>query len=761
MSATPPRGAERAAERRTARAPERSTARAVEPAADSPVAPGGDVHLPAATTPAGPVHGGGPLGWFAALPGATRDVLTFASLLGGVFALMTTSVVLAPAGSHVAAWWPASGLSVVALLWTRGTRRWLMAAGLLAVSVLANLLGARTLAVSAGYAVSNLLETVVVTLLLLRAGGARSALATMAGLGKFLQACTAGAAVIAVGAGVTASVSEGADAFAVGRAVGASHAAALLLVLPWFLGSSPAPERRRTERVAQWVVLVAVVVAVFAPTQSLPLAFVPFVPLMWGAVRMGQRTVYGQLVTAGVLATLLSALGGGPFAHLSSGRPPEVVSSLVQAFVVCAALLVLPLSVAIRQRQETMTELQRSEALFRHGFNGARVGMLLLDRDGGALRIVEINAVALRLLTGDDGRTEDDLLGQSWSQLLDPLSALVVDGVLTSAGSSVVPDAHGWQGEVQVARPSRAWLEVTLSPLTEYSGTLYTAQLVDVTERRAAEEQLRSALEKERRAVERLTELDQAKDDFVTNISHELRTPITSVIGYAEMLAAGDAGDLDRLQLGMVEKVQRNAGRLLSLIEDVLAVSKVDAGSFSFTLARVDVRSCAWQACESLEKQALDADLRLAVAAPSGGIHVLGDAAQLERALINLISNAIKFTPAGGTVTVRLRVGIGEVRIAVEDTGMGVPEVEAHRLFERFFRSSTAQSEAIQGTGLGLTIVSSIAHAHHGEVGYAPRPGGGSVFSITLPLADGPQKADPVDAVPVEDATGADPTYSR
>ncbi|EBM0725765.1 hypothetical protein XE97_25790, partial [Salmonella enterica subsp. enterica serovar Senftenberg] len=103
----------------------------------------------------------------------------------------------------------------------------------------------------------------------------------------------------------------------------------------------------------------------------------------------------------------------------------------------------------------------------------------------------------------------------------------------------------GWQGEVQVVRPSRSWLEVTLSPLIEYSADLYTAQLVDVTERRSAEEQLRSALEKERRAVERLTELDQAKDDFVTNISHELRTPITSVIGYAEMLAAGDAGDLD------------------------------------------------------------------------------------------------------------------------------------------------------------------------------------------------------------------------
>ena len=286
-----------------------------------------------------------------------------------------------------------------------------------------------------------------------------------------------------------------------------------------------------------------------------------------------------------------------------------------------------------------------------------------------------------------------------------------------------------------MARPSRAWLEVTLSPLAEYDGDLYTAQVVDVTERRAAEARLRSALDKERRAVERLTELDQAKDDFVTNISHELRTPITSVIGYAEMLSEGDAGDLNRLQLGMVEKVERNAGRLLSLIEDVLAVSRVDAGSFSFTTAEVDVVHCAWQACEALEKMSSDAEVTLTVVAPHDPVFVTGDRGQLERALLNLGSNALKFTPAGGRVTVR--VGITEddlVRIAVEDTGMGVPEGEAHRLFERFFRSSTAQSEAIQGTGLGLTIVSSIAHAHHGDVNYSPRPGGGSVFTITLPL---------------------------
>jgi signal transduction histidine kinase len=133
------------------------------------------------------------------------------------------------------------------------------------------------------------------------------------------------------------------------------------------------------------------------------------------------------------------------------------------------------------------------------------------------------------------------------------------------------------------------------------------------------------------------------------------------------------------------------------------------------------------------------------VALPQGPVQVVGDRAQLERALINLVSNAVKFTPPGGEVTVRVRRGTDAVTVAVEDTGMGVPEDEAHRLFERFFRSSTAQVNAVQGTGIGLTLVASIAHAHHGEVGYEPRPGGGSVFSVTLPHGELPreQEAEP------------------
>ena len=433
-----------------------------------------------------------------------------------------------------------------------------------------------------------------------------------------------------------------------------------------------------------------------------------------------------QLLTPGLLATLLTSAGGGAFGHLGQSRSPEVVTALVQAFLVCSALLVLPLSVAVVQRQETLAALTRSEALYRHGFNSALLGMLLLRRHGDVLVVEEVNAVALRLLTGGDGRDEDDVVGSRWGEFF--LGGVPAEGPRDDSGQ-----AQAWHGEARVAAGPRPWVQVSLSPLVEHSEDLFTAQLVDVTGRREAEDHLRAALDAERVANEQLTELDRAKSDFVTNISHELRTPITSVIGYAEMLASGDAGDLDRVQLSMVEKVQRNATRLLALIEDVLAVSRVDAGSFTLTLEEVNLRAVVWQACEVLDTQARDAGVTVRVALPHGPVQVVGDKAQLERALINLVSNAVKFTPPGGEVTVRVRRAPDAVTVAVEDTGMGVPEDEAHRLFERFFRSSTAQVNAVQGTGIGLTLVASIAHAHHGEVGYEPRPGGGSVFSMTIP----------------------------
>ncbi len=662
------------------------------------------------------------------------DAIIGLAFLGLVFFLMTSSVVLAPPGSSVAAWWPAAGVSVAAVLWAPRRRLWVMALGIAATSFAANAVGGRPAALAAGFAVANTAEAVTVALMLGSGGSSKVRLATMDDLARFVRAAAVGSALIGAIAGLSVWLFVDGDGFGTARAASASHGAAQLIVLPCFLATTATRGRSRAEVVGQWVVVVAVTSAVFAPHQDLPLAFAPFVPLMWGAVRMGQRTVSLQLLAVGIIASMLTSASGGPFGHLYGlgSLTPETVTALVQAFLVCSALMVLPLSVAVRQRQEAMAELARSEALFRHGFTEALLGMLLLRRVGTQLRIVELNEVAERLL-GDapDSEGSPSLLGHSWTELLPRPTQ---DAVASALAEMATGHVSGWHGETSLEGQDDRWLEVTLSPLGTQDADLYTAQLVDVTQRTLANERLRSALDTERRAVEQLTELDRAKNDFVATISHELRTPITSVIGYAEMLALGDAGDLEPTQQGMVEKVQRNAERLLSLIEDVLTVSRLEAGSFQLAPEAVDLSAAVRRAVDAVETQVSERDLGLEVAAPPVPVQVTGDREQLERVVINLLSNAVKFTPPGGRLGVSLSTTPTHALVSVEDTGLGIPPDEAHRLFERFFRSSTAQDHAIQGTGLGLSIVNNIVRLHQGEVHYRPRPGGGSVFEVRLPL---------------------------
>jgi two-component system phosphate regulon sensor histidine kinase PhoR len=241
---------------------------------------------------------------------------------------------------------------------------------------------------------------------------------------------------------------------------------------------------------------------------------------------------------------------------------------------------------------------------------------------------------------------------------------------------------------------------------------------------------------REREMVHRLRDLDQAKSDFVASVSHELRTPLTSIRGYVEMLRDGDAGELDAEQQRMLEVVQRNADRLLALIEDLLTLSRIESGAFRVARIPVALDGVARATVEELRPQASDRGVEL-VADVAGEVPaILGDSAQLERVLLNLLSNAIKFTTDGGRVIVRVRPCGPAVQLQVEDEGIGIPEAEQARLFSRFFRSSTAQERAIQGTGLGLVIVKSIVEHHGGEIAVRSQPGVGTTFTVLLPAAE-------------------------
>jgi two-component system, OmpR family, phosphate regulon sensor histidine kinase PhoR len=244
--------------------------------------------------------------------------------------------------------------------------------------------------------------------------------------------------------------------------------------------------------------------------------------------------------------------------------------------------------------------------------------------------------------------------------------------------------------------------------------------------------------EREREMVQRLQELDQAKSDFVATVSHELRTPLTSICGYVEMLRDGEAGELQSGQERMLGIVQRNADRLLTLIEDLLTLSRIESGSFRVERAPVAMDGVVESTIAEFRPQASARGVELeADVAPDLPV-VLGDSSQLERVLFNLLSNAIKFTLDGGRVVVRLRRSGQSVELEVQDEGIGIPEGEQDQLFSRFFRSSTSQERAIRGTGLGLVIVKSIVDHHGGEIAVKSRPGEGTTFTIRLPVAPEP-----------------------
>jgi len=246
--------------------------------------------------------------------------------------------------------------------------------------------------------------------------------------------------------------------------------------------------------------------------------------------------------------------------------------------------------------------------------------------------------------------------------------------------------------------------------------------------------------ERERDMVGQLRQLDEAKDDFVSTVSHELRTPLTSIVGYVEMLRDDEA--VTPTQDQMLTVIERNSDRLLALIDDLLTLSKLQSGPFELRFDPLDVAPLVQTAVQSIEPIVTGRAIDLDVVVPDGVPRVAGDAGQLERVLLNLLTNAVKFTPDGGRVSLAVsrpqpsESGVDDVvTFAVSDTGIGIPEEEQDRLFTRFFRSSSAQAAAIQGTGLGLVIVKSIIDRHHGSVSVASAPGEGTTIEFTVPVA--------------------------
>jgi signal transduction histidine kinase len=234
--------------------------------------------------------------------------------------------------------------------------------------------------------------------------------------------------------------------------------------------------------------------------------------------------------------------------------------------------------------------------------------------------------------------------------------------------------------------------------------------------------------------VTQAREVSRLKDEFVGLISHELRTPLSSILGYLELMKDDEEHPLSEEQMQYLGVAERNAHRLLRLVGDLLFTAQVESGKFPLDAQDVAVEHIVTSAVESARPAANAAGITLIEEVEDSTPVTHGDPLRLGQACDNLISNAIKFTPRGGTVTVTLkRIGQTAV-ITVRDTGMGIAESELDQLFARFFRASSATRNAVPGVGLGLTITKAIVIAHNGAMDVESEEGVGTCFSVTLPL---------------------------
>lgn len=243
--------------------------------------------------------------------------------------------------------------------------------------------------------------------------------------------------------------------------------------------------------------------------------------------------------------------------------------------------------------------------------------------------------------------------------------------------------------------------------------------------------------EREEQLVAELQALDRAKTGFLASASHDLRTPLTSVIGYVEMVQDGEAGPVTDKQAQMLATISRNVHRLGNLIEDMLTISKIELGAFSSDLQPVDLARLIPDPVDIVMPSAAAAGLTFEVACPEEGLPVEGDASQLERVVMNLLTNAVKYTPSGGRVALTATSAGGHAVVAVQDTGIGIPEEEQPSLFTPFFRASNAVDRAITGSGLGLSIVRSIIEQHHGDIELRSGRDQGTTVTVRIPLRHG------------------------
>jgi PAS domain S-box-containing protein len=329
-----------------------------------------------------------------------------------------------------------------------------------------------------------------------------------------------------------------------------------------------------------------------------------------------------------------------------------------------------------------------------------------------------------------NGYSADEVIGRHFSifytdeDLTDGKPARELE-IATATGKY---EEEGWRLRNDGAR---FWASVLITALFDDSGKLIGFAKVtrDLTERRIAEQR---ALEDARRVAE-MEAANRTKTEFLATVSHELRTPLNAIAGYVDLLTMGVRGPVNEQQREDLERIRRSQQHLLSIINDLLNFSRVEAGRISYQIESVNVGDAVDTVAAMIEPQALAKGLALSVTGCASPPSVLADAQKLQQVLLNLLTNAVKFTPTGGSVAIGCARQGQMVRISVKDTGPGIPRHMHEMVFEPFVQLGRSLSSSHEGAGLGLAISRDLARAMGGDLTLESEEGEGATFSVSLP----------------------------
>jgi signal transduction histidine kinase len=264
--------------------------------------------------------------------------------------------------------------------------------------------------------------------------------------------------------------------------------------------------------------------------------------------------------------------------------------------------------------------------------------------------------------------------------------------------------------------------------------------LSELEEKREELERLNRELAESNQELEeanaKLREVSDLKEEFLAVTTHDLRSPLTVISGVISFFSSGRLGELTPEQQNMVSMMERNTQNLIELVNDLLDSAKLESGTLQLDLATVDLSALVAEASEGMRTVAAEKGITLDARLPEDLPRVSADRAKLRRVVVNLLSNALKFTPKGGRVEVRAAPEGGMMRVSVTDNGVGIPAEDLPRLFDKFEQARTRAPHSERGTGLGLYITRQIVELHGGEINATSQVGKGSTFSFTIPIAE-------------------------